>query len=175
MTFIVRWLLAIFPMLALVLLCIAGALGAAGVIAGFDAPAIGVQQVDTQVAEAQAAAAETGAVEAGWIDVALLAGAAIFFLISAIRLMRRTQGFWTWLLAFALYGGRWAWGQQDGEGALVTLQGLDLNAYTQPQVLVSDLSTPEAQIGLLAIILIVGLFVFIVDAADRSYWDSQGA
>jgi hypothetical protein len=174
MTFILRWP-AILVMLALVLLCIAGALGAAGVITGFEAPAVGVQQVDTQVAEAQAAAAETGAAEAGWIDVALLGGAAIFFLISAIRLMRRTQGFWTWLIAFALYGGRWAWGQQNGDGALATLQGLDLNAYTQPQVLVSDLAAPEAQIGMLAIILIVGLFVFIVDAADRSYWDSQGA
>jgi uncharacterized membrane protein len=29
--------------------------------------------------------------------------------------------------------------------------------------------------ALLAIILIVGLFVFIVDAADRAYWDKQGA
>jgi hypothetical protein len=45
----------------------------------------------------------------------------------------------------------------------------------QPQALVSDLSTPEAQVGLLAIVVIVGLFIFIVDAADRAYWDKQGA
>jgi uncharacterized membrane protein YbaN (DUF454 family) len=156
-------------------LCIAGALGAAGVITGFEAPSVGLEQVDTQVAEAQASA-DANAAGATWIDVSLLAAAAIFFLISAIRLMRRTQGFWTWLIGFALYGGRWAWGQQYSDGgALATLQGIDPRAYLQPQAVVSDLAAPEAQIGLLVIILLVGLFVFIVDAADRAYWDKQGA
>lgn len=175
MTFILRWP-AILVMLALVLLCLAGALGAAGLITGFDAPAVGLEQVDAQVAEAQSAAESTGAADATWIDVGLLAGAAIFFLVSAIRLIRRTQGFWTWLLAFALYGGRWAWSQQYNEGGVMgTIQGVDINAYMQPQTLVADLASPAAQVGLLAIILIVGLFVFIVDAADRAYWDKQGA
>lgn len=175
MTFILRWP-AILVMLALVLLCIAGALGAAGVITGFQAPDVGLEQVDTQVAQAQSAAEGTGAANATWIDVGLLAGAAIFFLISAVRLIRRTQGFWTWLLGFALYGGRWAWSQQYNEGGVMgTIQGVDINAYTQPQVLVADLASPAAQVGILAIIVIVGLFVFIVDAADRAYWDKQGA
>mgnify|MGYP001414788526 CR=1 FL=1 len=175
MTFILRWP-AILVMLALVLLCIAGALGAAGLITGFDAPAIGLEQVDAQVAEAQTAAEDTGAANATWIDVGLLAGAAIFFLISAVRLIRRTQGFWMWLLAFALYGGRWAWSQQYNEGGVMgTIQGVDINAYTQPQALVGDLASPAAQVGILAIVLIVGFFVFIVDAADRAYWDKQGA
>ena len=175
MTFILRWP-AILVMLALVLLCIAGALGAAGLISGFQAPAVGLEQVDAQVAQAQSAAEGTGAANATWIDVGLLAGAAIFFLISAIRLIRRTQGFWTWLLAFALYGGRWAWSQQYNEGGVMgTLRGVDINAYAQPQLLVSDLTSPAAQVGILAIIVIVGIFVFIVDAADRAYWDKQGA
>lgn len=175
MTFILRWP-AILVMLALVLLCLAGALGAVGLITGFDAPAVGLEQLDAQVAEAQSAAESTGAANATWIDVGLLAGAAIFFLVSAIRLIRRTQGFWTWLLAFALYGGRWAWSQQYNEGGVMgTIQGVDINAYMQPQTLVADLASPAAQVGLLAIILIVGLFVFIVDAADRAYWDKQGA
>lgn len=175
MTFILRWP-AILVMLALVLLCIAGALGAAGLITGFDAPSVGLEQVDTQVAQAQSAAEETGAANATWIDVGLLAGAAIFFLISAVRLIRRTQGFWTWLLGFALYGGRWAWNQQYSEGgALATVQSVDINAYRAPQALLSDLAAPEAQVGILAIVLIVGLLVFVVDAADRAYWDRQGA
>jgi hypothetical protein len=175
MTFILRWP-AILVLLALVLLCLAGALGAAGLVADFQAPASGVSQVDAQVAQAQMAAADTGAATASWIDVGLLAGAALFFLISAIRLMRKTQGFWTWLLGFALYGGRWAWQQQSVEGgALTTIQNVDFNTYTQPRVIASDLGAPEAQVALLGIVLIVGLFVFIVDAADRSYWDKQGA
>jgi hypothetical protein len=171
MTFILRWP-AILVLLALVLLSLAGALAAAGVAADFQAPAVGVEQVDAQVAEAQSAAAETGAAEAGWIDVGLLAGAGLFFLISAIRLMRRTQGFWTWLVAFALYGARWAMGQ---DGLVSTVQNIDPNAYLEPQVVASDLASPEAQVGLLGIVLIVGLIVFIVDAADRAYWDKQGA
>jgi hypothetical protein len=172
MTFILRWP-AILVLLALMLLSFAGALGAAGQITGFDVPSVGVEQVDTQVVEAQSAAAETGAASATWLDVGLLAGAGVFFLIAAVRLMRRTQGFWTWLLAFALYGGRWAWAQQ---GELVnTVQRIDPQIYMQPQSIIADLGAPEAQVGLLGIILIVGLLIFIVDAADRAYWDKQGA
>jgi hypothetical protein len=164
MTFILRWP-SILVLLGLSLLSIVGALAAAGLITGYEAPI-------AQVREAQASAAETGAAEATWIDVGLLAGAGVFFLISAIRLIRRTQGFWTWLLGFACYGGRWAMAQ---EGDLLAMaRSVDPNAYLQPQVLVADLTTPEAQIGLLGLILIVGLLVFIVDAADRAYWDRQG-
>ena len=172
MTFILRWP-AILALLALMLLSFAGALGAAGILTGFEVPGTGVEQVDAQVSEAQSAAAESGAVSATWIDVGLLAGAGVFFLISAVRLMRRTQGFWTWLLGFALYGGRWAMAQQ---GDLVaTVRGIDPNIYTRPQALIADLSTTEAQVGLLGVVLIVGLLIFIVDAADRAYWDKQGA
>jgi hypothetical protein len=168
MTFILRWP-AILVLLALVLLSFAGALGAAGLITGYEAPV-------AQVQDAQDAAATSGAVNATWIDVGLLAGAGLFFLISAIRLMRRTQAFWVWLLGFALYGGRWAWGQQQTEGgALATVQGIDPSAYMAPQAILGDPGSPTAQVGLLGLVLIVGLFVFIIDAADRSYWDKQGA
>ncbi len=172
MTFILRWP-SILVLLALVLMCIAGALAAAGLIADFQAPAVGVEQVDAQVAEAQAAAAETGAASASWIDVGLLAGAALFFLIAAVRLMRRTQGFWTWLLGFALYGGRWAYGQQGD--LMETVRGININAYLAPQELLNDLGSPTFQVGVLGVILFVGLLIFVIDAADRSYWDKQGA
>lgn len=172
MTFILRWP-AILVLLALMLLSFLGALGAAGLVTGIQAPGMGVEQVDTQVAAAQDAAANSGAAQAGWIDIGLLAGAGVFFLISAIRLMRRTQGFWTWLLGFALYGGRWAY--QQREGLASTIQSIDPNAYLQPQVVMSDLGSPTAQVGLLGVVLLVGLIVFIVDAADRAHWDKQGA
>ena len=121
-------------------------------------------------------AANSGAADANWIQVGLLGAAAVFFLISAIRLMRRTQGFWTWLLGFACFGGLWAYTQQQSEGGVMaTVRSIDFSAYAQPQVLVSDPAAPETQVGLLAIVLVVGLFVFIVDAADRAYWDKQGA
>ena len=90
--------------------------------------------------------------------------------------MRRTQGFWTWLLAFACYGGRWAWAQQQTDGGLLaTVQGIDFSTYMQPAALAADTASAETQVGLLAVVLIVGVIVFIVDAADRAYWDKQGA
>lgn len=174
MTFILRWP-AILVLLALVLVCFAGALAAAGVLTDIQVPAVGLEQVDAQVAAAQAAAAETGAAEAGWLDVGLLGGAGLFFLVAAIRLIRRTQGFWTWLLGFALFGGRWAWSQQQSGGLLNTIQSIDPNVYAQPQTVLADLGSPAAQIGILAVVLVAGLLILIVDAADRAYWDHQGA
>ena len=165
MTFILR-LPAILVLLALSLLCIAGALAAAGLISGYEAHLAPVQQ-------AQASAAASGAAEATWIDVALLAAAGVFFLISSIRLIRRTQGFWTWLFGFACYGAFWAMSQEGG--LRETAQQIDPNIYLQPQVLLNDPGSPASQIALLIVILIVGFLVFIVDAADRAYWDKHGA
>lgn len=165
MTFILRWP-AVLVLFALVAACTLAALGAAGVITGYEAPVAQVQQ-------AQAEVAATGAAEATWLDVGLLAGAAVFFLIAAIRLIRRTQGFWVWLLGFALYAGRWAYAQ--GQDVVTRIQAIDINVYRDPQALVQDMSAFEAQVGILAVILIVGVFVAIVDGADRAYWDKQGA
>ncbi len=171
MTFILRWP-SILVLLALVLVCVAGALAAAGVIADVQAPASGVEGVDAQVAEAQIAASQHAA-GANWINVGLLAGAALFFLIAAVRLMRRTQGFWTWLIGFALVGGHWAYGQQGN--LIQTIQGIDPRAYLAPQELLNDTGSPTFQVGVLGVILIVGLLIFIIDVADRAYWDKQGA
>lgn len=165
MTFILR-APAILALLALVLMCGIGALAIGAVLGNL--PAV-LPQV-----QATAGAAEVG--KQTWIDVALLSAALVFFLISAIRLMRRTQGFWTWLLGFACYGGRWAWFQQQNDtDVLATLRGLNISAYAQPQTVASDLTSPEAQIALLAIIVVVGVLILILDAADRAYWDKQGA
>jgi multisubunit Na+/H+ antiporter MnhC subunit len=165
MTFILRWP-AVLVLFALVGACVLAALGAAGIITGYEAPV-------AQVQEAQAQAAATGAADATWLDVGLLAGAGVFFLIAAIRLIRRTQGFWVWLLGFALYAGRWAYAQ--GDGVVDKLKAIDINVYRDPQALVADMGSFEAQVGVLAVILVVGAIVAIVDGADRAYWDKQGA
>ena len=165
MTFILRWP-AVLVLFALVAACGLAALGAAGVLTGYEAPV-------AQVQEAQAQAAATGAADATWLDVGLLAGAGVFFLIAAIRLIRRTQGFWLWLLGFALYAGRWAYAQ--GADVVERLQAINIDLYRDPQALLQDMASFEAQVGVLAVILIVGVFVAIVDGADRAYWDKQGA
>lgn len=165
MTFILRWP-AILALFALAALSFLGAAASAGALTGYS-PDV------AQVQEAQAAAANAGAADSTWLDVGLWAGAGVFFLIAAVRLIRKTQGFWMWLLGFALFGGRWAWEQQ---GALVdTVTGINPQAYLAPQTLLSNLDTPEGQVALLGLILIVGLLTFVVDAADRAYWDKQGA
>lgn len=171
---------AIAVLLALVLVCAVSALGAAGLITGVEAPTIGHAQVDGEVAAAQGSLQATGAANATWINVGLFAAGAVFFLISAIRLMRRTQAFWTWLLGFACFGGQWAYSQySNGVDVVAEVQGVNWAAYMQPMSIWTDLSSNdpqlliEAQIALLGIILVVGLFVFIVDAVDRAHWDRE--
>lgn len=164
MTFILRWP-AILALFALVLLNLAAALVATSVLAHLP--------VDLS-AYLPANATELLA-RSNWLETGLLYGAALFFLISAIRLIRKTQGFWTWLLGFACFGGHWALQQQATGGLVATIQGLKLQAFQQPQVLLNDTAAPETQVALLAIMLIVGLIIFIVDSADRAYWDRQAA
>lgn len=117
-----------------------------------------------------AGALEYGA-QASWLEAGLWFAAGLFFLIAAVRLMRRTQGFWMWLLGFACYGGRWAVTQQNEGGLAATLQSLT------PQALSPENLTPEAapvQAGLLAFHLVVGLIILVIDAGDRAYWDRVG-
>src|SRR5262245_39112825 len=115
MTFILRWP-AVLVLLALVLLSFIGAATVGAALANLTAP---------QVQDAQIAAEGAGVAQQTWLDVGLWAGAGLFFLISLVRLIRRTQGFWTWLLGFLCYGGRWAWAQQQGDGLVATVQRVD--------------------------------------------------
>ncbi|WP_395647148.1 hypothetical protein [Terricaulis sp.] len=168
MAFILRWP-AILVLLALALLSLLGAAAAGAALGNVNVPFAEVQNV-------QSSAVEAGAGQQTWLDVGLWAAAGIFFFVAMVRLIRRTQGFWAWLLGFACYGGRWAWSQQQNDGGVAaTIQSVDWNTYREPQVLLSDFTTTEAQLALLGVILVVGLFAFIVDAVDRAYWDSQGA
>lgn len=172
MTFILRWP-SILVLFAAVLLSILGAVAVAGVLTGITPPPVGVEQVDAGVAAAQGSAAAHGAADQTWLDVGLWAGAAIFFLISGIRLIRRTQAFWTWLIGFALFAGRWAYAQ--GQGVVDQLKTIDINSYRDPVTLWTNTDSIEAQAAVIALLLVVGIFTLIIDAADRAYWDKQGA
>jgi hypothetical protein len=95
--------------------------------------------------------------------------AAAFLLIAVIRLVRRTQAFWMWLLAFAFLGARWGLSLRavDG-GAVGLLQSLTLERF-QPALLAAD--PPLLSIVLLIKLLIIGLLILSVDHADKAYWD----
>ncbi len=160
MTFILR-LPAILALLALVLASLAAAFAATVVLASLPVD-LGAVLSEDQIADVGAST---------WLEAGLWFGAGALFLIAAIRLMRRTQGFWVWLLGFACYGGRWAVVQESGPGE--TMRNLDPNAYLKPEVLLATPESSEAQLGVLGIVFIVGLLILIIDAADRSYWDRQ--
>lgn len=110
-----------------------------------------------------------------WLEAGLWLGAGLFFFIAMIRLVRRTQAFWSWLIAFALFGGRWALAQQQEGGLLATVQSVDVQSFAQPQALVASPDATESQVAILAIILLVGLLILVIDAADRAYWERQAA
>jgi len=164
MTFILR-LPAILVLLVLVLVSLAGAFAATVVLAHLP---VSLTAVLSQANVDQLS-------RFNWLQTGLLYGAGLFFLVSTIRLMRRTQGFWTWLLGFACFGGRWALAQQENGGLVGTVQHINPNAYMQPQTLIATPDAPEAQVALLGAILLVGLIILIIDAADRAHWDRQSA
>lgn len=163
MAFILRW-----PAIAALLLLVLASLGAA--FAG----TVHLAQLPIQLPLTADQEATINALT--WLEVGLWTGAGLFFLIAAVRLMRRTQGFWTWLIGFGFYGARWALAQQnEGGGLVANVQSIDVNAYRAPAELVANTGGTEAQVGILGIILIVGLLIFIIDAVDRAHWDKQGA
>ncbi|MEQ1819167.1 MAG: hypothetical protein ABL871_11205 [Terricaulis sp.] len=163
MAFILRW-----PAIAALLLLVLASLGAA--FAG----TVHLAELPIQLPLTPDQAATVNALT--WIEVGLWTGAGLFFLIAAVRLMRRTQAFWTWLIGFGFYGARWAIAQQnEGGGLVANVQSIDVNAYRAPAELVANTGGTEAQVGILGIILIVGLLIFIIDAVDRAHWDKQGA
>jgi len=161
MMWILRW-----PVVLVLLVLVAGSLlpAVATTTALLNLPPI------ASYSPALAALDELGA-QSSWLEAGLWYGAAVFFLIAAIRLIRRTQGFWLWLLGFACYGGRWAVTQQSEGGLVATVQSLSAESL-QPENLTAE-SAP-IQIGLLTFHLVIGLIILIIDAADRAYWDRNG-
>lgn len=108
------------------------------------------------------------------IEIALWYGAAVFFLLTVIRLIRKTRSFWTWAIGFVLYAGHW-WMAKEAEGdggAMALLQRLSLDSFMP-----ANLGSPSgaSEVVVLAGLLVVGLLVFIVHSADRSAYRSMQA
>jgi len=51
-------------------------------------------------------------------------------------------------------------------------QSLSLESFTPAAIAEGS---PAVHVSMLAIHLLVGLVILIIDAADRAYWDRQGA
>lgn len=158
--FILRWPV-VLVLLAYFLMCAAGALGLGASLLGLD--------LDNDVWRDFLASAQG----ADWRETALLAAAAVFLFIAAVRLMRRTQGFLTWLLGFACLVGRYALvtlAQDDNiiaDAAAVS----DLEEATK----VAAAAINDYPLVFLAILFICGVIILFVDTADRAYWRKRGA
>ncbi len=107
----------------------------------------------------------------GWLEAALWGAGGLFFLIAAIRLMRRTQGWFLWLCGFACLAGRWVLSQGGPDASLAVVRKIDPGLYLQPAAL--DIYGSEVQVGRFGVLLLLGLIVLIVDIADRSHWKRQ--
>jgi hypothetical protein len=157
MSFILRWLLI------LILAAFVGQMLAAQ-------PLLGLIQTHSGVDLTLLKTAWSGlAHHNDWVEATLWYAAAAFLLIAVIRLARRTQAFWMWLLAFAFLGARWGLSLRAVEGGAVGfLQGLTLERF-QPALLVAN--PPLLSIVLLIKLLIIGLLILVVDHDDKAYWD----
>jgi hypothetical protein len=163
MTFILRWP-CVLVLLVLVGVCLLAGGGATIVLLNLP--------IDlSALSPAQRATLE----DISWIEVGLWFAAGLFFFIAMVRLIRRTQAFWAWLLGFAAFGGRWALAQQQGGGLVETVQSVDVQTFTQPQALIATPDGTESQVVIMAIILIVGLLTLVIDGVDRAYWERQAA
>jgi hypothetical protein len=154
---IVRWpiVLALF---AYVIVCI-------GLAAGTTVERLGLVAADNAAWRTFAA----HAANATWVQTALFAAAAAFLFVAAVRLARRTQAFWVWLIGFGLFGARWGLMQQ-AEGGLnldVAQISSDISAPGGAQRLASNVAY---DFGLVGVLLVLGLIILILDAVDRAHW-----
>lgn len=154
---VLRWPV-VLVLLGYVVVCVAAA-------AGLTADKLGLA-LDHEIWSAFAASASG----AGWIETALWAGAGVMLFISAVRLVRRTQGFWAWLLGFAAYGARWALSETGGDfvAEASAVRSLDDAAPVAANVV------SNYPLVLLFALLVVGLLILVIDGADKR-WARRGA
>jgi hypothetical protein len=157
MSFVLRWLLI------LILMAFVAQMLAAG-------PLLGLIQTQAHVDLTMLTTGWSGlARNDDWIEAALWYAAAAFLVIAVIRLVRRTQAFWMWLLAFALLGARWGLSLRAVEGGAVgLLQSLTPQSF---DLALLAANPPLLSILLLIKLLLIGLLILVVDHADKAYWD----
>ncbi len=139
----------------------------------FPAAIVAIDRMDLAL-DLSSLSPELAALAAGatWLEAALWFAAGLLFLIASVRLVRRTEGFWVWLIGFALYSSRWAVTVEDQSGLMKSLQSVTPESFTPDQI---TSASPAAQLIILGAHLAVGLIILAIDVADRRYWDSHGA
>ncbi|MGE3142453.1 MAG: hypothetical protein AB7L65_03975 [Hyphomonadaceae bacterium] len=159
------WTLRWPAALLLLVLATVSLVGAGAVTAArLDAP---------QLADLSERAVEYGR-SATWLQAGMMYAAALMFFISMVRLLRRTQAFWYWLLGFGLFGASWALTHNIQQwGALAqTMPRFDaLTSQNAAEIFAQALDQGLAP---LAACLLAGLAVAFVDGADRAHWDRHG-
>ncbi len=120
-----------------------------------------VAQIAAVSAEAEAYGQSTT-----WLQAGLMYAAALSFFIAMVRLLRRTHGFWPWLVGFALYGAAWALAHSIDEwSALIaaTPQFGEVTAENAGQIAIQAL---DQGVLPLAVSLVTGLLILVIDAID---------
>ncbi|MBI1186368.1 MAG: hypothetical protein GC206_03420 [Alphaproteobacteria bacterium] len=102
-----------------------------------------------------------------WLETALWAASGIFLFIAAVRLIRRTQGFWAWLLGFACYGVRWGLTTVKSDDNIIADAASVRSAEQALETAVE--ATANYPLLALAVLLVVGLLILIVDTADKRW------
>ena len=105
-----------------------------------------------------------------WYEIALWYGSAVLLFIAMIRLIRKTQAFWAWLLGFACYGAHWALAEQREGGVMTTLQSISLDSINPANI---GPESPVPALGLIVLLLIIGILIWMIDHGDRAYWNRQ--
>lgn len=100
-----------------------------------------------------------------WVETALWAAAGIFLFISGVRLIRRTQGFWAWLLGFACYGIRWGLTTVKSDDNIIADAAAVRTA--EEAIEAAAQATTDTPLIALGALLVVGLLILIVDTADK--------
>jgi len=105
------------------------------------------------------------AADVTWVETALWAASGIFLFISGVRLIRQTQGFWAWLIGFACYGVRWGLSTVRSENNIIA----DAAAVRSPEEALQTAvqATTNYPLIALAVLLVAGLLILIVDTADK--------
>lgn len=146
--------------LPLALLTLAVALVCAALAAGATANQLGMT-IDN---EAWRAFSEQAA-NTTWVQAALWTGAALCLFIAAIRLLRRTFAFWFWILGFGFFAARW-WLMRRNEGGL-PVDVAEISSVESAQKAAIEASNDYGLVAL-AVLLVLGLVILLIDAVDRA-------
>jgi hypothetical protein len=104
------------------------------------------------------------------LEASLSVLALFCFLVAIVRLVRRTQGWFYWLMAFVFLALRTLVGVAGGVSALTSPEA--------PAAILGNLADPDIWIPnamLLGLNLLIGIAIIAVDVADKRHWATERA